>query len=172
LIGIWFAQNRVQGRYYRHVYVAQKSQKMAPGRPAVDAKLVLDQNYLNVVDIEEIGGAAIGIEFFFVDLKSDPSGIVVAFGSIIDRAYDALTFREFRRNCITNVRGERGNAALTWKVISQKSYLLDVGDSLHPSVYDFETRRFSEAACSGCKVLFTVHAEKQKNQTELEAGQC
>jgi hypothetical protein len=32
------------------------------------------------VDIEEIGGAAIGIEFLFVDLKSDPRRIVVAFG--------------------------------------------------------------------------------------------
>jgi hypothetical protein len=108
---------------------------MAPGRPAVDAKLVLDQDYLNIVDIEEIGGAAIGIEFLFVDLKSDASRIVVAFGPIIDRAYDALTFRKFGRNCITNVRGERGNAALTWKVISEKSDLLDIGN-LHESVCD------------------------------------
>jgi hypothetical protein len=118
LIGIWFAQHRVQGRYYRHVYVAQKSQKMAAGRPAVDAKLVLDQYYLHVVDIEEIGCAPVRIEFLFVDLKSDSSRIGVAFGSIIDRAYDALTLRKFLRNCITNVRGEGGDAAPAWKVNS------------------------------------------------------
>jgi hypothetical protein len=64
----------MQGRYYRHVNVAQKSEKLTPGRPAVDAELVLDQNYLDIVNIEEIGGAAIGIEFLFVDLKTDPAG--------------------------------------------------------------------------------------------------
>jgi hypothetical protein len=56
---------------------------------------VLDQDYLYVVDVEEIGCAAIGIEFLLVDLKSDSSWIGVAFGSIIDRAHDALTLREF-----------------------------------------------------------------------------
>src|SRR5260221_3887298 len=108
---------------------------MVPGGPAVDAKFVLNQDDLHIVDIEKIGSAAIGIEFLFVDLKSDAIRVVVAFGSIIDRAYDALTFRKFGRNCITNVRGERGNAALTWKVISEKSYLLDIGN-LHGSVCD------------------------------------
>src|SRR5258708_35023922 len=91
---------------------------MVPGGPAVDAKFVLNQDYLHIVDIEEIGGASIGIEFLLVDLKSDASRIVVAFGSIIDRAYDALTFRKFGRNCITNVRGDSGNADRTRTVIS------------------------------------------------------
>jgi len=91
---------------------------MAAGRPTINAELVLDQDYLDIVDIEEISGPAIGVEFVFVDLKSDPRRIVVAFGSIIDRTYDALTLREFRRNCITNIRSERCNAAMAWKVIS------------------------------------------------------
>src|SRR5258708_9320164 len=106
---------------------------MFRGGPAVDAKFVLNQDYLHIVDIEEIGGASIGIEFLLVDLKSDASRIVVAFGSIIDRAYDALTFRKFGRNCITNVRGERSNAALTRKISSDKTDLLDIGN-LHESV--------------------------------------
>jgi hypothetical protein len=42
LIRIWLAQHGVQRRYHWRVYLAQKSQKMAAGRPAVDAKLVLD----------------------------------------------------------------------------------------------------------------------------------
>jgi hypothetical protein len=34
---------------------------------------LLDQDYHDVGDVEEIGGAAIGIEFLLVDLKSYPS---------------------------------------------------------------------------------------------------
>src|SRR6516162_11589449 len=86
LIRIWLAQHGVQRRYHWHVYVAQKSQKMAAGRPTVDAVLVLDQDHLDVVDVEEVGCAAIGIEVLLVDLKSYPSWIVIAFESIIDRA--------------------------------------------------------------------------------------
>src|SRR4051794_24867078 len=104
---------------------------MAAGRPAVDAKLVLDQDYLYVVDVEEIGCAAVGIEFLLVDLKSDSSWIGVAFGSIIDRAHDALTLREFRRNSITNVGGEGGDAALTRKMVSEKGYLFNLGGCFH-----------------------------------------
>ena len=103
MIRIGLAEHGVQGRYDRHVYVAQKSQKVAASRSAVDPKFVLDRDYLHIVYVEEISRAAIGIEFFRIDLKSDPSWIVVAFGPIIDRADDALTLRKFRRNSITNV---------------------------------------------------------------------
>ena len=43
------------------MYIAQKSQNMASGSPAVDAKLVLERNDLDVVDVEEIGRTAVGI---------------------------------------------------------------------------------------------------------------
>src|SRR5260370_24696266 len=94
LIRIWLAQHGVQRRYHWHMYVAQKSKKVAAGGPAVDAKLVLDQDHLHVVDIEEIGCAAIRIEFLLINLKPDPGRIVVAFGSVIDRRNDAPTFEE------------------------------------------------------------------------------
>jgi hypothetical protein len=100
---------------------------MVPGRPAVDAKLVLDQDHLHVVDVEEIGCATVGIEFLLVDLKSDPRWIVVAFGSIIDRAHDALTLRELHRNSLTNLGGEGCDAALARQMIPEEGYLLDVG---------------------------------------------
>jgi hypothetical protein len=102
---------------------------------------VLDQDYLHVVDVEEIGCAAIGIEFLLVDLKSDASWIVVAFGSIIDRAHNALTLREFRRNSITNVGGEGSDTALARKMIPEKGYLLDVGGYFHGLVCDQLSRR-------------------------------
>src|SRR5260370_23123299 len=136
LIRAWLAQHGVQCRYHWHVDVAQERQKMAAGRSPVDAKFMSDQVYFRVVDVEEIGCATIGIEFLLVDLKSDPSWIVVAFGSIIDRAHDALTLREFRRNSITNVGGEGCDAALARKMIPEKGYLLDVGGYSHGLVYD------------------------------------
>src|SRR5258708_22087204 len=136
LIRTWLAQHGVQRRYHWHVYVAQKRQKMAAGRSPIDAKFVLDQDYLHVVDVEKIGCATIRIEFLLVDLKSDASWIVVSFGSIIDRAHDTLTLREFRRNSITNVGGEGSDAALARKMIPEKGYLLDVVCDSHGLVYD------------------------------------
>ena len=53
---------------------------MAAGRSAVDAELVLDRDDLDVVDVQEFRRAPIGIEFLFINLKSHPSRIVVAFG--------------------------------------------------------------------------------------------
>jgi hypothetical protein len=63
---------------------------MASGSPAVDAKLVLERNDLDVVDVEEIGRTAVGIEFLLVDLKADTSWIIVAFGSIKRRSWGIL----------------------------------------------------------------------------------
>src|SRR5580698_9148949 len=104
---------------------------MASGSPAVDTKLVLEQNDLDVVDVEEIGRTAVGTEFLLVDLKSDTSWIIVAFGSIIDCAHDAQTFWEFRRNSLTNIGGESGDAALARKMIPEKGYMFDGGGYSH-----------------------------------------
>jgi hypothetical protein len=98
---------------------------MASSGSTVDAILVLDQDYLDVVDVEEVGGPAIGIEFLLVDLKSYPRRIVVAFGAIIDRAHDTLALGKLHRDSITDIGGEGGNAALARKMVSDKCYLLD-----------------------------------------------
>ena len=122
LIRIWLAQHGVLCRYHWHVYVAQKSQKMAAGRPPVDAKLVLDRDYLDVIDVEEVSRAPIGIEFLLVDFKSHLSRIIITFGSIIDCAHHALALWVLRSNSLTNVRGKGSNAALTRKMIPQEGY--------------------------------------------------
>ena len=109
------------------MHVAQKSQKVAAGRPAVDAKLVLDQDHLHVVDIEEIGCAAIRIEFLLIDLKSDLRRIVVAFGSVIHRAHDALTLRELRRYSLRKPEVKVAIPHWRGQMIPEEGYLLDVG---------------------------------------------
>src|SRR5258708_29730922 len=102
LIRIWLAQHGVQRRYHWHMYVAQKSKKVAAGGPAVNAKLVLDQDHLHVVHIEEIGCAAIRIEFLLINLKPDPGRIVLPFRAVTYPPHVALTLWELRRYSLTN----------------------------------------------------------------------
>jgi hypothetical protein len=109
---------------------------VAAGRSAVDAKLVLDRNDLDVVDIEEVSRAAIGIEFLFVNLEPYSRWIVIAFRAIINRAHHALTFREFRSNGFADVGGKSGNAALTRKMIAEEGYLLDDRGIFHGPACD------------------------------------
>src|SRR5271166_271646 len=130
LIQIWSAEHGVQRRDHRHPQVAQQSQKMAAGRPAEDAKLVLNRDEFDIVGVKEMGRAAIGIDFLLVNLKPDPSWIVVTFGSIIDRAHQTSTEREFRCHRFAKVGGKGGDAAFARKMISQEGHLVEVGDYL------------------------------------------
>src|ERR1700730_10823146 len=115
---------------------------MGAGGPSIDAVLVLDQDDLDIVDVEEVSCATIGIELFLVDLESYPRRIVITFKSIIDCANDALALREFRCNGFTNIRGEGCYTALTRKMVSEKCYLLDGGNYLHGLACD-QLSRFS-----------------------------
>ena len=95
---------------------------MTAGGSAVNAKLVLDRDYLDIIDVEEVSRAPIGIEFLFVDFKSYLSRIIITFRSIIDCAHHALALRVLRSNSFTNVRGKGSNAALTRKMIPEEGY--------------------------------------------------
>ena len=90
---------------------------MTSGGSAVNAKLVLDRDYLDIIDVEVVSRAPIGIEFLFVDFKSYLSRIIITFRSIIDCAHHALALRVLRSNSLTNVRGKGSNAALTRKAM-------------------------------------------------------
>ena len=54
---------------------------------AEDAKLVLNRHEFYFVGVKESGCAAVGINFLLLNLKPDLSWVVVAFGSVIDRAH-------------------------------------------------------------------------------------
>ena len=95
--------------------------------PSRSAKLVLDQDHLHAVDIEEIGCAAIRIEFLLIDFKSDPGRIVVAFGSVIDCAHDAFTLRELRRYSLRKPEVKVAIPHWRGQMIPEEGYLLDVG---------------------------------------------
>src|SRR5271163_2702895 len=104
---------------------------MAARWSPVDAKLVLDRHHLNIIDVQEVSRATIGINFFFINLKSDSTRIVIAFRSIVHRTHDALTFRELRGNRFAEIGGKGGNAALSWKMIAHEGYLLNSGGVFH-----------------------------------------
>ncbi len=95
---------------------------MTSGGSAVNAELVLDRDYLHIIDVEEVSRAPVGIDFPFVDFKSHLSRIIITFGSIIDCAHHALALWVLRSNSLTNVRGKGSNAALTRKMIPQEGY--------------------------------------------------
>jgi hypothetical protein len=111
--------------------VAQESQEVAAGRSTVDAKLVLDRDDLDVVYVQEVSCATIRIELLFVDLKSYSSRIVIAFRAIINRAHDALTFRELRGDGFADIGGKGSNPALTRKMIANEGYLFNSGGDFH-----------------------------------------
>src|ERR1700686_1861900 len=95
---------------------------MTSGGAAVDAKLVLDRDYLYIIDVEEVSRAPKGIEFLFIDFKSHLSRIIITFGSIIHCAHYALALRILRSNSFTDVRGIGSNAAMTRKMIPKEGY--------------------------------------------------
>src|ERR1700735_1554108 len=100
---------------------------MTARRSPIDAKLVLNRNDLNVVNVQEVGRATIRIDFLFINLESDSTRIVVAFRSIIHCPHDALTFRKFRGDGFAEISSKSGDTALTGKMIADEGYLLDGG---------------------------------------------
>lgn len=104
---------------------------MTASRSAVDAKLVLNRDYLDVVDVKVVCRAAIGIEFFFVDLKTYSIRIIVTFGAIINCSDDAPTIRKFSGNGLAEVSGESRDATLTRNMIADEGYVFDGGGSFH-----------------------------------------
>ena len=121
------AQHSVQRRYHRHLHVAQQSQQMTSGRPAVDAKLMLDRDDLDVINVQEIRRAPVGVEFLLVDFKTNARRIIVTFGAIVDCSHDAFAIRILGCDRLANVRGKRRDAALPGHVVSQESDAVDLG---------------------------------------------
>ena len=100
---------------------------MTPGRPAVDAKLVLHRDDLDVIDVQEIRRAPIGVEFLLVDLKPNARRIIITFRAIVDCSHDAFAIRILGCDRLADIRGKSGDAALPRHVVSQESDAIDLG---------------------------------------------
>ena len=110
--GIGLEQNRVQRGHHRHPQLAEQRQNVAPRGAAEDPELVLETHDVNVVDVEEFGGASIGGNLLLDDLKPDAIGILVSLGDIVDWNHKDPRRADQLRQGVSKVTGEGGNAAL------------------------------------------------------------
>ena len=62
---------------------------MAAGAPAEDAIFELQADQIDAVDIQEIGGAPIGLEIFLGQFEAHTRGIGIAILDVVDRHGDA-----------------------------------------------------------------------------------
>lgn len=111
LLCIWFAQHCMESCYYRHTDLLEKGQQMAAGGAAIDAELVLYADDIDIIEIQKICCAPVGVYVFLRQLEPHPFGIVVSFGSIIDSANETIRVRRCGRYRLAEIVGERGYPA-------------------------------------------------------------
>ena len=85
LVGVWFAQNCMQGCHHGHLQGTQQMQNMASGRTTEDSILVLQTHHVDVVEVQEFGGLLIRLHFILRERPSHPGGIIVTFLGVVDR---------------------------------------------------------------------------------------
>src|SRR5438067_8305233 len=103
---------------------------MTASRPSVDAKLVLDRDDLDVVNVQEIRRTPVGVDLLFVDLKTDTRRIIVAFRVIVNCSHEALAMRVRGCDRLANVGRKCRDATLPWHIISKKGDAVDRGHEL------------------------------------------
>ena len=139
LVGIWLAQDRVQRRHHRLPHFAQESQQMAPRRPAINAELVLHRDDLDVVDVQKLRRAPVGIQLLLLDLERHARRIIVALRPVVHRPHDAMRLGKLRRDGLADVGGECGNAATPRHVVAEKGDVFGIGRMVHGLIAKFRT---------------------------------
>ncbi len=125
LVGVGVAQDRVQSGDDRHAQFTQERQDVTTGPAAVDAIFMLQRHHIHVVDIEKIGGAAIGVDVFLGQLEADAGWVIIARFNIVDWQGNTGRAFVFIRNRFTQIGGKGGDAALARQVITDKGNPLD-----------------------------------------------
>ena len=125
LIGVGVAQNGVQGRDDGHAQFAQEGQDVTARPPAEDAIFVLQADEVDVVDIQEVGGAAIRVNILLRQFKANAGRIGVAGLDVVDGQGNAGCSLVFGGDGLTQVGGERGNAALARQVVADEGNAID-----------------------------------------------
>jgi hypothetical protein len=60
LMGVWLAENRMQGRHHRHLQALQQPHDVAAGRAAENPVFMLKRDQINIAEIKKVGGIVIG----------------------------------------------------------------------------------------------------------------
>ena len=106
---------------------------MAAGAPAEDAVLVLQAHEIDVVDVQEVGGAAIGVDVLLRQFEADAGRIVVARLGVVDGQGDARRLDALDGDGLAQVGREGGDAALARQVIADEGDAFD--DSGIPDLF-------------------------------------
>ena len=122
---VGLAQNSVQRRYDGHAQIAQQRQDVAARPSAEDAVFVLQAYEVHVIDIQKVRRPAIGSKILFGQLEAHASRIGIAAFDVVDRHCDASRIRVFGGDGLTQVGGERGDAALSRQIVADESDAVD-----------------------------------------------
>ena len=93
---------------------------MAARAPAENAVFMLQADEVHVVDIQEVGGAAIGIDILLREFKPNAGRIGVTGLDVIDRQGDAGCLMILGGDGLAQIGGERGDAALARQVVADE----------------------------------------------------
>jgi hypothetical protein len=118
LIGIRLAKNRVQGCNHGHLQATQKFQDVAAGRSAENSVLMLQANQVNIAEIQEIRGLAIGSQFILRKFEANSGRIAVTFRSIVDRQREKLGGAVFGVNGVAQIGCEGSDATAPGQVVA------------------------------------------------------
>jgi hypothetical protein len=101
-----------------HAQIAQQREDVAAGWATEDAVLVLEDDKINSVDVQEVGGARIGFEVALGDLKTDARWVGIALLGVVDGNSKDVGFWGGSGEGFAEVGGEGGDAALSRQVVA------------------------------------------------------
>ena len=118
LVGIWIAQDGVQRGDKRHVQPAQEFQNMRARTAAKDSIFMLQANQIDIAEIQEVGGLAVGRQIILGQFEAYPSRITVALFGIVHRKSQQLRRAVFRMNGVAQIGCECRNSTMSWKIVA------------------------------------------------------
>lgn len=93
--------------------------------PTKDAIFVLQAHEVYVVDIQEVGGAEVRVNILLRQFKSNAGRVGVAGLKVVDGQGNAGRALVFGGDGLTQVGGERGDAALARQVVADEPNAVD-----------------------------------------------
>ena len=86
---------------------------------------MLQTNQINIVDIEKVGGAAIGVDIFLHQFKANARRIGIASLGVVDGQGDAGGVIILGGDGLAQIGGKRGNTALARQIVADEANAID-----------------------------------------------
>src|SRR5690349_6899225 len=99
---------------------------MRPSLAAEDAVLMLNRQYVHLIDVEKVGGAAIRAQVGVADLESDTGWIRMTPAGVVHGEHERVGLPQFCNQRIREVRRKGGNPALAGQMIPESREPSDV----------------------------------------------